>query len=241
MKPRKWLAAAVGAGLLALPAIAQEEPGELESPIIEEEERGEREAFEPQIVVEEERRERADMTGLTVLLGGGVEGYTGDLAPILNPGPAWGVSAALKPSRVLGLELRYHGAVNEVDTGITEAEVLGPGVARGPDIVRNGGSAMATFALSAAPVQPYVLGGVGIDRYTVRGPAPGLQSDTTGHIPLGAGLRTHFGDFTADARFGWNLLFNQQFAPNAQAMNVGALDTATYGRYAATLNVGATF
>ena len=44
------------------------------------------------------------MRGLTVTLGGGVEGYTQALAPAVSPGPSVGVNANLRPSRVLGLE-----------------------------------------------------------------------------------------------------------------------------------------
>lgn len=170
---------------------------------------------------------RADMRGLTLLIGGGIEGYTGNLAPEVNPGATAGVSATLRPSRVFGLEVAYSGALNEVDKSIVGE------VQDGADIVRNGGHAALTLGLTATPLQPYVMGGVGVSFYDIRnGQAEGFQDDTVGTIPVGLGLRTHLGDFTADARLGYNFLFGQQFAPT---------DSDTAGSYTGTINLGGTF
>ncbi|HYO57683.1 hypothetical protein [Archangium sp.] len=171
-------------------------------------------------------QEKGDMRGLTVMVGAGVEGYTGALAPNINPGPAVGVTAALRPSKVLGLELGYSGAVNNLD-----ADVLGTG----PDIVRNGAQANLTLGLTAAPVQPYVLGGFGMNWYNIRnGEELGFRDDTNSRIPVGVGLRTHIGDFTADARVNYNILLNEDFAPDVD-------DRFTTGSYNGTLNIGGTF
>ncbi len=132
------------------------------------------------------------MRGLSLTLGGGVEGYTGGLAPELNPGPAYGVQAEFRPTNVFGLELAYSGAVNNLD-----ARLRG-GSTNSPDLVRNGGQAALTLGLTATPVQPYVLGGVGFSDYNFRGAAAEFRDDTVGNVPVGAGLRTHIGDFTAD-------------------------------------------
>lgn len=177
----------------------------------------------------EDRQSKADMRGLTLMVGGGVEGYTGELAPNINPGPAYGVTAAIKPSRVLGIELGYSGAVNNLD------DVAGD--TSGPDLVRNGAQAAVTLGLGAAPVQPYVLGGVGISDYNFRGAAAaaeGFSDDMVGSVPVGAGLRTHIGNFTADLRAHYNFLFDQDFA----GVDTGLTET---GRYAGTLNIGGTF
>jgi hypothetical protein len=169
------------------------------------------------------------LRGLSLTLGGGVEGYSGALAPDINPGPAYGVSAAIRPSKVFGIELGYSGAVNNLDT---RAGGVG---GSGPDLVRNGGQAALTFGLAATQVQPYVLGGVGLSDYHFRRAAPGFRDDTVGNVPVGAGLRTQFGDFTADLRADYNFLFSQDFAP-------GVSDGANgNGRYAGTLNIGGTF
>jgi hypothetical protein len=191
-------------------------------------------AFTPTVDVDENdvaRKEKkesgANMRGLTLMVGGGVEGYTGSLAPAIDPGAAYGVTAAIKPSKVFGLELGYSGAVNNVSDGAFAAS-------SGPDIVRNGGQAAATFALSATPVQPYVLGGIGLSDYNFRGTGGGFSDDTVGNVPVGAGLRTHIGSFTADLRANYNFLFDQDFAAVDDGLNGN-------GRYSGTLNIGGTF
>lgn len=177
------------------------------------------------------KESKANMRGLTLMVGGGVEGYTGALAPEINPGPAYGVTAAIKPSKVFGLELGYNGAVNNLDPSMGD---IGGG---GPDLVRNGGQAAVTFGLGAAPVQPYVLGGIGISDYNFRNAgsaAAGFRDDTVGNVPVGAGLRTHIGDFTADLRANYNFLFDQEFTGVDDGLNEN-------GRYSGTLNIGGTF
>ena len=85
---------------------------------------------------EEKEKKKDDLRGLSVLVGAGVEGYTGGLAPAINPGPPVGVMAGLRPSSVLGIELGYSGAVNNLDTDVGGS---------GPDIVRNGAVANLTL------------------------------------------------------------------------------------------------
>jgi hypothetical protein len=93
-------------------------------------------------------------------------------------------------------------------------------------------------------VQPYLLGGIGLSRYNVRDDSSvRFQDDTVGNVPVGAGLRTHVGNFTADARLGYNFLFDQEFARNTPVSDVGGDDVqfSKSGRYNATLNFGTTF
>jgi hypothetical protein len=186
-----------------------------------------------------EEKNKNDMKGLTVMLGGGVEGYTNALAPQLNPGPAASVTAAIKPTSVLGIELGYTGAALNIDNGVSG------GARGGPDIIRQGGQAVATIGLMASSVQPYVLGGIGVSRYNVRaGFAEGFDDDTVGQVPVGAGLRTHIGDFTADARLNYNFLFDQEFAAGVPASGVGAPGDSSFsegGSYLGTVNIGVTF
>ncbi|MGZ3457953.1 MAG: hypothetical protein ACXU86_05530 [Archangium sp.] len=181
----------------------------------------------------------ADMRGLSVLVGGGVEGYTNTLAADINPGVAYGATLVLKPTKVLGLELGYSGAANEFD----RSKVLAA-TTSGPDLVRNGGQAVATVGLTAAPLQPYVLAGVGLSHYNIRSSAPGFRDDNVGNVPVGAGLRLYAGHFTADARVNYNFLFDQQFATAVPPANVTLPVNETFssgGRYTDTLNFGATW
>ncbi|QSQ25354.1 hypothetical protein JY651_10685 [Pyxidicoccus parkwayensis] len=180
----------------------------------------------------------ADMRGLTVSVGGGVEGYSGELAPRLDAGATYGATLTAKPSRVLGFELGYTGAVNTIDLG------AGSSAATNPQLVRNGGQAVATLGLTASPIQPYILGGVGVNRYNVRkgGDALGYRDDTAGAIPMGAGVRFYSGSIVADLRGSYNLLFSEEFAPESR-INTDPNNTnfASGGTFNGTLNVGATW
>jgi len=190
-------------------------------------------AYAQPVVVEKKDEDKAKMRGVTVQLNGGVEGYTGDVNRSVKPGPSYGVNLDLRPSKVLGIELGYTGAVNEFRN---------TGDVNGADIVRNGGQALLTLGLGAAPVQPYILGGVGVHRYNVRGTnVLGFKDDTNGAIPVGAGLRTHIGHFTADARLDYNFIFSQDFAPTADTMNLLGLDATNAGRYQGLVQIGSTF
>ncbi|HVE85294.1 MAG TPA: hypothetical protein VND93_20720, partial [Myxococcales bacterium] len=131
------------------------------------------------------------------------------------------------------LEVGYSGAANELRDPALDVN--------GADLVRNGGQVVATVGLGAAPIQPYLLGGLGINWYHVRSPASGFADDTSGNVPLGGGIRAHLGHFTADARVDYNFLFANQLASDV------GLSTTTYGaaygggRYQGTLSIGSTF
>src|SRR5438067_334571 len=45
------------------------------------------------------KREEPKMRGATFMLGGGVEGYSGTLAPQVRAGPSWGVRMGIKPTK----------------------------------------------------------------------------------------------------------------------------------------------
>ena len=196
---------------------------------------------------DDHERGKSDASGVTVLLGGGVETYTGELAPQLNAGPTWGVGVALKPVAALGIELGYSGAINNVQgsSGLMRENL---GAVRSDlnneaDIVRNGGSAIATVGMGPAAFQPYLLGGIGVDWYNVRSAEAGrFRDDTVGNVPLGLGIRSHLGDFTADLRGVYGVLFNQGFAPVEGNTNLGEIGNQTpTGRFGAQLRLGATF
>jgi hypothetical protein len=176
----------------------------------------------------EPEKHKADMRGLTVTLGGGVEGYTGALASEINLGPAAGVTASLRPNNIFGLELGYTGAINNLDVDV-------PGGS--PDFVRNGAQAALTVGLTSSPIQPYLLGGFGMNWLNMRnGEAIGFRDDTYSQIPAGLGLRTHFGNLTADLRANYNFLISDDFAPARVET-----DQAVTGSYNGTLNIGGTF
>lgn len=185
------------------------------------------------ITFEDDSR-KAD-TGVYALIGGGAEGYTGKLAPQVQTGFSYGVNVGYRPLTMLGVEVGYSGGITDVDTrGLTDG-----GISDGPDIVRNGGQAAVVADLTDTKLQPYVLGGVGIEHFNIRndnrGGALGFEDDTSAYIPAGVGLRYQMGKtLTADARVNYNFLLDQDFAPTT-GTNAGD------GRYQGMLSLGGTY
>ena len=94
---------------------------EIEEPEVQEEEievyetpQGEVEEIETEEVEVVEEKKGGMNPGPYVLIGGGVDGFSGGLASDVNPGFAWGATAGVMAPR-LGLELGYSGSVNELD------------------------------------------------------------------------------------------------------------------------------
>jgi len=167
---------------------------------------------------------------LLVTVGGGLEGQTGELSRQLRPGPAWGAAVALQPLPFMGIEGAYSGATANQDTRVSGGN--NQGLANGADIVRNGGQGAVTVLAPTPFIQPYALGGVGFDHYQYRGSAPLFQDDTAGRVPLGGGLKANVGNFVADARGQYNILFSDQVSTTAPGRG---------GTYDVTLNLGARF
>lgn len=156
----------------------------------------------------EHEKTKAPNQGVALTANGGVEGYTGTLAPRVDAGGSWGVMLTGQPNKIVGLELGYSGAVNNIDDP----------AASGGQIVRNGGTANLKFSLYPSVVEPYLFGGVGFAHNTVTHTAHlegGYRGDTFGMIPVGGGLNFHIGKFTAGARGSYDFLFSRNFSPNS--------------------------
>ncbi len=158
----------------------------------------------PRGVLAQEPDTQAPNESFTVAALGGVEGYTGDFAPLINPGPSWGVLVNVQPTPVLGLELRYSGASNPLTVPVFS----------GGRVVRNGAGVNVKLAVPAT-VEPYVFGGVAVSRANVTDVPEGLGyvDDTFGSIPVGAGLSFHAGALTAGVRGGVDFAFNDTYLP----------------------------
>ncbi|QSQ12215.1 outer membrane protein [Myxococcus landrumensis] len=176
--------------------------------------------------------------GLYVLVGGGVEGYAGQLSPRVQTGFTYGATVGYRAMPFLALELGYNGSINNLDEN---GSLVPQGdLGSGPDLVRNGGQLLALGIAPTERVQPFVLAGIGFDRYTVRHEATGgqahFQDDTAGYIPVGLGLRIQLTRrLTADVRAAYHFLFDQDFASTSATPN--ALD----GRYMGLLQFGGTY
>ncbi|WP_375757106.1 outer membrane beta-barrel protein [Corallococcus exercitus] len=176
------------------------------------------------------RMGRVEWKGPYFLLGLGVEGYTGKLAPNLDPGPSYGVVVGYRPNDYLGVELGYSG-------GTSNLSITGNSASFGnPDIVRNGGQAALTLGFTSTRLQPYVLGGIGVEQYSVRsGMFFEFIDDTGGYAPVGAGVRFQLNPhLTAEVRGSYSFLFGQDFSP---VQDVGAGE----GRYSGVLMIGGSY
>jgi len=178
------------------------------------------------------------LEGVSVLLGGGVEGYTGSLSSRLAVGPAWTFILGLHPTSVFGIELGYQGAFQSLkDAG------AGSGTSGRADIVRHAGQANVTFAFGAWQVQPFVLAGVGINHYSVsdEAKAVGFSDGTGGYVPVGGGIRFRLQSVVVDLRGSWQLPFSDPLAPGGTGQDTLGLDTGNYRRWNASLSIGGTF
>jgi hypothetical protein len=183
----------------------------------------------------------ADMRGVTVMAGGGVEGFTGSLAPRIRMGPSWAGVIVFKPTSVLGIELGYQGSYQTFNP----ARLVGYDPALGAGLQRHGGHAALSLGITATRVQPYLHAGVGIARYLVSSGAVagGYLSMTNGFIPVGVGLRTYFPrGFTLDLRATYNFDFGRSFSPNvAEVEGLGLNAVGSSGRWQGLLYAGYTF
>ena len=178
------------------------------------------------------------LEGVSVLLGGGVEGYTGSLSSRVALGPAWTFILGLHPTSVFGIELAYQGAFQSL-----KGANAGPGTSGRADIVRHAGQADVTFAFGAWQVQPFVLAGVGINHYSVSDEARsvGFSDGTGGYVPVGGGIRFRVQSVIVDLRGSWQLPFSDPLAPGGTGQDTLGLDTGSYRRWNASLSIGGTF
>jgi hypothetical protein len=179
------------------------------------------------------------LEGVSVLFGGGVEGYTGSLSSRLAVGPAWNFILGIHPTSVFGIELAYQGSLQS----LTEGGDAGSGNSGRADIIRHAGQANVTFAFGAWQVQPFVLAGVGINHYSVSDEAKalGFSEGTGGYIPVGGGIRFRAGGAIVDLRGSWQLPFSDPLAAGGTGQNTLGLDTGSYRRWNATLSIGGSF
>jgi len=196
--------------------------------------RATRQDIEPLTVSHSREEKRADL-GLYAQLGGGVEGYTGQLNANTGAGFAYGAAVGYRPMPYLAVELGYQGSINSLDVPGRSVNLD-----HGVDLVRNGGQALVIGNFTDSRLQPYGVTGIGVDDYNIRhdsvGERFGYRDDTSGYVPAGLGLRYQLGKLvTADARVSYNFLFDQDFAPTA------ATPDWMDGRYLATLQLGGTY
>jgi hypothetical protein len=189
------------------------------------------------ITGEPREEEKSANQGLSVALQGGVAGFTSTLAPRIEPGGGWGLLVAAQPTPIVGLELSYLGASNYID------DPLAGGSSR---LIRTAGQADVKFSLLPRAVEPYLFGGIGLNRATIRNnnsttASAGYQPDTFGSVPVGGGINFHAGRLLVGARGTYDWLFSQSFAPRSSDGKLGITGAPFGDIWRAELNLGGTF
>ena len=74
-----------------------------------------------------------DQSGVYLLFGGGIQGYTGDQGDLIKLGPAAGIHLGLQPFPIIGFELGYTGGLHNFELDLRD----------GSDFIRHGAHAVA--------------------------------------------------------------------------------------------------
>jgi hypothetical protein len=143
--------------------------------------------------------EPPDDVAVTLTLGAGVEGFTGDsMRDVASPAATWDVRAVIDVRSAVAIEVAYLGSIAALDApvGGQEGTLVGQGA---EGLVRSDIYGVDAWHL-------YALLGGAWRRYTVTGadfqmPATGMNdTDDVLEFPMGIGLAYRRGGFLADAR-----------------------------------------
>jgi hypothetical protein len=143
--------------------------------------------------------------------GGGVADFTfSQMRSLSSIGAAWDARVTFGTRSLLGVEVAYVGAYNQLGG----RDVSGPA----PYLMQAGLDSDLRVNLLPFRVQPYVFGGVGWNHMDVfnrsADPVVGAQfrgADNQLSVPAGAGLAGYFGRHaTLDARFTYRAIFGNQ-------------------------------
>ena len=174
-------------------------------------------------------------SGAALQLGGGVTGFTRqESRDRFGTGGYWDVRAVIGTRSYLGAELAYVGSAREAGASGLEGDAA---------LVGNGAEAVARVNLPLQTgnvrVEPFVFGGAGWTYYQLVNDdrnASTIQNNANAFvIPFGAGVSGSYQHFTADARFTYRAVFDDDMV----AMGNG--DHADLQNWAAGLTLGYEF
>jgi len=147
---------------------------------------------------------------LVVQIFAGREQFAGSLADQLNAGPTYGLCVAFEPWSFLGIEMGYSGSVTQLKSspqGSLDLNRDGLYLAITPGF---------TFSVTKnLSLKPYLLGGIGLDSFSVHdsAPAAGFTAETDGSLPFGGGLELRMQPVVLNARFNAVYEFGPAFNP----------------------------
>lgn len=137
----------------------------------------------------------------------GVDKYNLDVAHDVNAGIGYGARVDISPQRNIGLELSYHGAVNNLSSNISgDGRLITNQV--GGDLRLN---AVPADRELPGDLKPFVFGGAYYHRIDTDNFTPGFRDNINAFaLPVGLGLEADLGErFLIGGRFTYNFLFNE--------------------------------
>lgn len=168
-------------------------------------------AQETQIEFEEE--ERPDT--LQIQAAGGIHNFVEGLETADN-GVSWSARAILMPRSVLGAEVAYVGAANDLDTTLADQDAFLM-TSIGEALLRT--SVMELVGIRDIAWSPYLAAGAGFTNYDVMGDDAAtveFEGDTNLHVPAKAGVQASLTDnLVVDGHFTYRFEFDNQVAGDA--------------------------
>ncbi len=136
----------------------------------------------------------------------GTNKYNRGLAGDSNVGISYGAHLDFSPARVLGIELGYAGAVNDLNSNIsTDGRLITNQI--GGDLRFN--MVPPSYDLPLG-LRPFIFGGAAYQRVDTHNFTPGFSSGNLFAIPVGGGIEADLGKtMLVGARFTYNFLFNE--------------------------------
>lgn len=145
--------------------------------------------------------ELASPLGPYVLLGGGVTDFTNrSVRDRYDVGGTWDVRLGVGRGSFVGVEAAYVGSALSAKNG-------------GPNLLGNGAEGVvrlqAPYASGSWLLEPFVFGGIGWQRMSLRDAPAGLKNqDDIGVVPFGGGVTAGYGRWLLDARFTYRTSFS---------------------------------
>jgi hypothetical protein len=188
---------------------------------------------------EEEDIWSMDRLGLSITLGGGVQGFTGDtMRNTTNDGGNWDVRLGIGTRLPVSLEASYIGSAQEIDAlGLdTDAILVGNGLQ---------GNLRINGTMGEIPVQPFLFGGVAWRRYQLQNTdfntSDVLGEDDVFEIPMGVGMAFKASSFAIDLRGEYRHAFSEDLFP-AEGRDIDDIgDPASLHRWGVNANIGVEF
>lgn len=173
--------------------------------------------------------------GVSVALGGGVEGFTNDtLRASTDPGALLNLRVAVGTRSPFAIEGAYIGSVQTIDVLGIDSNAL---------LVGNGLEGKLRLNFLDESVQPFAFAGVGWRRYSLRNTDTNTSAvasdDDVLEVPFGAGIAYKIAGLQMDTRGEFRYATQEDLMPSLTPARGG--DAAEMHRWSINTNIGYSF